>query len=103
MKFYYVKRLYFRKVGEIKKFRTKIPDFGTFLYGIYCFGTIYTKAEKDSFPENKVLKDEFSGKSSSFIQVFRPIPTIWRIWDSNDGNFSSLVSKVYHFSIFYGY
>ena len=46
MKFYYVKRLYFRKVSEIKEFRTKIPDFGTFLYGIPCFGTIYTKAEK---------------------------------------------------------
>ena len=26
-----------------KKFRTKIPDFGTFLYGIQCFYTIYTK------------------------------------------------------------
>ena len=103
MKFYYVKRLYFRKVSEIKEFRTKIPDFGTFLYGIPCFGTIYTKAEKDSFPENKVLKDEFSGKSSSFIQVFRPIPTIWLILDSNGGNISSLVSKVHHFSIFYGY
>ena len=43
MKFYYVKRLYFRKVSEIKKFRTKIPDLGTFLYGIYCFEVIYTK------------------------------------------------------------
>ena len=49
MKFYYVKRLYFRKVSEIKKFRTKIPDFGTFLYGIHCFGIIYTKAPKRLF------------------------------------------------------
>ena len=66
-------------------------------------GLFTPKPKEDSFPENKVLKDEFSGKSSSFIQVFRPIPTIWLILDSNDGNFSSLVSKVHYFSIFYGY
>lgn len=35
--------LYFRQVRKSKKFRTKIPDFGTFLYGIHCFYTIYTK------------------------------------------------------------
>ena len=70
---------------------------------LLCKQTIYTKAEKELFPENKVLKDEFSGKSSSFIQVFRPIPTIWLIGDSNGGNISSLASKVHHFSIFYGY
>ena len=28
---------------QIKKFRTKNPDFGTFLYGIRCFGAFYTK------------------------------------------------------------
>ena len=27
----------------MKKFRTKIPDLGTFLYGIHCFLGFYTK------------------------------------------------------------
>ena len=43
MKFWYVKSLYFRCTSKIKKFRTKNPDFGTFLYGIRCFGAFYTK------------------------------------------------------------
>ena len=43
MKFLYVKSLYFRCMSKIKKFRTKIPDLGTFLYGIHRFWTIYTK------------------------------------------------------------
>ena len=43
MRFCYVKSLYFRYISKIKKFRTKIPDFGTFLYGICCFGAFYTK------------------------------------------------------------
>ena len=30
MKFLYVKSLYFRCISKIKKFRTKIPDLGTF-------------------------------------------------------------------------
>ena len=30
MKFLYVKSLYFRCMSKIKKFRTKIPDLGTF-------------------------------------------------------------------------
>ena len=30
-------------MSKIKKFRTKIPDLGTFLYGIHRFWTIYTK------------------------------------------------------------
>ena len=29
----------------MKKFRTKIPDLGTFLYGIHCFLGFYTKLE----------------------------------------------------------
>ena len=41
--FCYVKSLYFRYTSKIKKFRTKNPDFGTFLYGICCFGAFYTK------------------------------------------------------------
>lgn len=41
--FCYVKSLYFRYTSKIKKFRTKNPDFGTFLYGIRCFGAFYTK------------------------------------------------------------
>ena len=43
VKFLYVKSLYFRCMSKIKKFRTKIPDLGTFLYGIHRFWTIYTK------------------------------------------------------------
>ena len=43
IRFCYVKSLYFRYTSKIKKFRTKIPDFGTFLYGIRCFGAFYTK------------------------------------------------------------
>ena len=43
MKFCYVKSLYFRYISKRKKFRTKILDLGTFLYGIHRFGTIYTK------------------------------------------------------------
>lgn len=43
MRFCYVKSLYFRYTSKIKKFRTKNPDFGTFLYGIRCFGAFYTK------------------------------------------------------------
>ena len=43
MRFCYVKSLYFRYISKIKKFRTKNPDFGTFLYGIRCFGAFYTK------------------------------------------------------------
>ena len=30
MRFCYVKSLYFRYISKIKKFRTKIPDLGTF-------------------------------------------------------------------------
>ena len=43
IRFCYVKSLYFRYTSKIKKFRTKNPDFGTFLYGIRCFGAFYTK------------------------------------------------------------
>ena len=43
IRFCYVKSLYFRYTSKIKKFRTKNPDFGTFLYGICCFGAFYTK------------------------------------------------------------
>ena len=43
IRFCYVKSLYFRYTSKIKKFRTKIPDFGTFLYGIRCFGAFCTK------------------------------------------------------------
>ena len=43
IRFCYVKSLYFRCTSKIKKFRTKNPDFGTFLYGIRCFGAFYTK------------------------------------------------------------
>ena len=43
MRFCYVKSLYFRYTSKIKKFRTKNPDFGTFLYGIRCFGAFCTK------------------------------------------------------------
>lgn len=43
IRFCYVKNLYFRYTSKIKKFRTKNPDFGTFLYGIRCFGAFYTK------------------------------------------------------------
>ena len=43
IRFCYVKSLYFRYTSKIKKFRTKNPDFGTFLYGICCFGPFYTK------------------------------------------------------------
>ena len=43
MRFCYANRLYFRWVREIKKFRTKIPDLGIFLYGIRCFEAFYTK------------------------------------------------------------
>ena len=43
IRFFYVKSLYFRYTSKIKKFRTKNPDFGTFLYGIRCFGAFYTK------------------------------------------------------------
>jgi len=38
MKFLYVKSLYFRCMSKIKKFRTKIPDLGTFLYEFIVFG-----------------------------------------------------------------
>ena len=43
IRFFYVKSLYFRYTSKIKKFRTKNPDFGTFLYGIRCFGAFCTK------------------------------------------------------------
>ena len=43
IRFCYVKSLYFRYTSKIKKFRTKNPDFGTFLYGIRCFGAFCTK------------------------------------------------------------
>ncbi len=43
IRFCYVKNLYFRYTSKIKKFRTKNPDFGTFLYRIRCFGAFYTK------------------------------------------------------------
>ena len=43
IRFCYVKSLYFRYTSKIKKFRTKNPDFETFLYGIRCFGAFYTK------------------------------------------------------------
>ena len=49
MRFCYANRLYFRSVSKIKKFRTKNPDFGTFLYGISCFEAIYTKAKSGHF------------------------------------------------------
>ena len=35
IRFCYVKSLYFRYTSKIKKFRTKIPDFGTFLDKVY--------------------------------------------------------------------
>ena len=37
MRFCYVKSLYFRYISKIKKFRTKNPGLGSFLYGIHCF------------------------------------------------------------------
>ena len=37
MRFYHVKSCYFRWACKMKKFRTKIPDLGIFLYGIHCF------------------------------------------------------------------
>ena len=43
MKFWYVKSLYFRYISKIKKFRTKNPGLGSFLYGIHCFEALYTK------------------------------------------------------------
>ena len=43
MRFCYVKSLYFRYISKIKKFRTKNPGLGSFLYGIHRFWTIYTK------------------------------------------------------------
>ena len=43
MRFCYVKSLYFRYISKIKKFRTKIPYLGTFLYVIHCFEAFYTK------------------------------------------------------------
>ena len=49
MKFCYVKSLYFRYISKIKKFRTKIPDLGIFLYGIHCFEIIYTKLTSHLF------------------------------------------------------
>ncbi len=53
IRFCYVKSLYFRYTSKIKKFRTKNPDFGTFLYGIRCFGAFYTKLSiYRNFPES---------------------------------------------------
>ena len=49
MRFCYVGRLYFRYGCKIKKFRTKIPKLGTFLYGIHRFWAIYTKAKSGFF------------------------------------------------------
>ena len=43
MRFCYVKSLYFRYISKIKKFRTKNPGLGSFLYGIHCFEALYTK------------------------------------------------------------
>ena len=43
MRFCYVKSPYFRYISKIKKFRTKNPGLGSFLYGIHCFEALYTK------------------------------------------------------------
>ena len=49
MRFCYVGRLYFRYGSKIRKFCTKIPDFGIFLYGIRRFWAIYTKVKSGLF------------------------------------------------------
>ena len=59
MKFLYVKSLYFRCMSKIKKFRTKIPDLGTFLYGIHRFWTIYTKLTFHSSNKKGILAYAF--------------------------------------------
>ena len=77
MRFCYVKSLYFRYISKIKKFRTKNPGSGSFLYGIHCFEALYTK----------LTLQLQQGKSASCLEIIKtvgmPINTGFPMFSTN--------------------